>query len=72
MSGWNSRAMLWLELSCPLFEIGMRRALGQLTGRDTLQEHKSATFLKDGTQKCASDASAVSASDPTSRVLIDG
>jgi hypothetical protein len=65
--------MLWLELSCPPFEeIGMRRALGPLTGRDTLQVSKSATFLKDDTQKCASDASAVSASDPTSRVLLDG
>jgi hypothetical protein len=31
-----------------------------------------APFLKYGTQKCASDASAVSASDPTPRVLLDG
>jgi hypothetical protein len=32
----------------------------------------SAPFLKGGTQKCVSDASAVSANDPTPRVLLDG
>lgn len=35
-------------------------------------EAVSATFLKYGTQKCASDASAVSAVDPIPRVLLDG
>jgi hypothetical protein len=34
--------------------------------------HPTAPFLKDGTQKCVSDASAVSAADPTPRVLLDG
>jgi hypothetical protein len=32
----------------------------------------SAPFLKGDKQKCASDASAVWANDPTPRVLLDG
>jgi hypothetical protein len=35
-------------------------------------EKPSAPFLKYGTQKCASDASAVLADDPTPRVWLDG
>jgi hypothetical protein len=35
-------------------------------------EVPNASFLKYGTQKCASDASAVWANDPTLRVWIDG
>jgi hypothetical protein len=36
------------------------------------QTTASAPFLKYGTQKCTSDASAVSVDDPTPRVLLDG
>lgn len=39
---------------------------------DNLRLGPNAPFLKDGTQKCVSDASAVSADDPTPRVLLDG